>query len=97
MAPLHSDGEESHAPSTQLPPCTTVSVIVRGIRFADSSVPIQFPATFAKPPGLEAGTVGAVEELQPTWNSTAATNTATREGTLACLIFVALRTIVRSA
>jgi hypothetical protein len=55
MAPVQSDAPLVHTPSTQLPPCTTVIVIVRVEKFSDSKVPLQFPAMLTTGPGSGAG------------------------------------------
>jgi hypothetical protein len=66
MAPSHSGGDVVHAPSTQLPPCTTSSEIVRGARFDDSNVPVHVPATLAGGAGGGPGGEGeGLEELPP--------------------------------
>lgn len=54
MAPVHSAGELSHTPSTQPPDCTTIILIVRVVKFADSNVPDQLPAMFTAGPGTGA-------------------------------------------
>jgi hypothetical protein len=59
MAPVHSEPELCQAPSTQLPPWTTVIVIVRVARLDDSIVPVHVPATLTKAP---AGGVGPDDE-----------------------------------
>ena len=59
MAPVQSDDELFHAPSTQFPPWTTVNFTVLVGKFDDSSVPVQTPARLTTgPPPLPDGVVG---------------------------------------
>ena len=62
MAPCQSDVELIHAPSTQLPLCTTVTVIVRVAKFAVSKVPVHVPDMSANTPVVLAGEGADVDE-----------------------------------
>jgi len=61
IAPCQSDVELIHAPSTQLPVWTTVKVMVRVGKLADSNVPVQVPEKSAKIP-VAPGVGEAVDE-----------------------------------
>jgi hypothetical protein len=56
IAPCQSDVELIQAPSTQLPVCTMVSVMVRVEKFDASKVPVHVPDRFAN------GPVGVVDD-----------------------------------
>src|SRR5262245_58593360 len=55
IAPTHSAGSVFQAPSTHVPPWNARIEMFRGASPADSSVPVQVPATFAGPLGAGLG------------------------------------------
>jgi hypothetical protein len=63
MAPLQSPVVLSQAPSTQLPACATVSVIVLVEKFPDSNAPVHVPDMSANGPVGDAGDEAGDVEL----------------------------------
>jgi hypothetical protein len=63
MAPRQSPVVLSQPPSTQLPACATVSVIVLVEKFPDSNVPVQVPDMSANGPVGDAGEGAGDAEL----------------------------------
>jgi hypothetical protein len=63
MAPVQSLDELFHAPSTQFPPWTTVSVTLLVGKFDDSNVPVHTPARLTTGPvPFPDGVVGAGDD-----------------------------------